>query len=218
MAPGARGLCLGPSWSGCPSHGNEKWEMTGFSVLKCLGWGVHVPRAAAQTLVMGGGVCAGWPSTKGRPSLEVGEKLLMISVWPRCRGEFCLQMEPPLDMSGSGSDPPRLGCLGWAALCTAPTCGHPVTVFLGSTAQPGVQHSVGPTLPSPTLSAACTPQQPGASVPWAPALAQGPLASHTASARVAPQVHPPQGCPEPRSTGGALIQLSQLDSGSCSHQ
>lgn len=76
MAPGARGLCLGPSWSGCPSHGNEKWEMTGFSVLRCLGWGVHVPRAAAQTLVMGGGVRAGWPSTKGRPSLGGGGETL----------------------------------------------------------------------------------------------------------------------------------------------
>lgn len=132
---------------------------------------------------------------RGGQVLGVGEKLL-ISAWPRCRGEFCLQMEPPLDLSGSGSDPPRLGCLGWAALCTAPTCGHPVTVFLGSTAQPGVQHSVGPTLPSPTLPAASTPQQPGASVPWAPALAQGPSASHTASARVAPT-----NAPSPRLPG-----------------
>lgn len=196
MAPGARGLCLGPSWSGCPSHGNEKWEMTGFSVLRCLGWGVHVPRAAAQTLVMGGGVRAGWPSTKGRPSLGGGGETL----------DLCLAKVQRRILSSDGASlgsvwvwlrPP----LGSAALAGLPSARPQhvdthITVFLGSTAQPGVQHSVGPTLPSPTLPAASTPQQPGASVPWAPALAQGPSASHTASARVAPT-----NAPSPRLPG-----------------
>lgn len=115
-------------------------------------------------------------------------KLLPISAWPRCRGEVSgLQMGPPSDLSGPGSDALKPHCPGWAALCMAPTCGYPAHSLseLRCPARRLTKH--GPTSPSPT-SSHCMLQQ---SVSLHPV--QAPPASHRLFSQ--PRCLPPPGWP-----------------------
>lgn len=161
MAPRARGLCLGPSWSGCPSHGNEKWEITGFSVLKC--WGVS--RAATQTLVMGGAVLAG-QAPRGGQVLGVGRnsrRFLLgqgaeensVSSDGASLGSVWVWLRPP------SARLPGLGCpLHGPKMWTL--CSQPLWVPVPSQTSNTVW--VPPYLPQPSLKAACS----SSLGPWSP--------------------------------------------------
>lgn len=153
MAPRAQGLCLGPSWSGCPSHGNEKWEITGFSVLEC--WGV--PRAATQTLVMGvrcwlakhqgAAKSWGWGRNSRRSLLGQGAEENSVSSDGASLGSVWVWLRPP------SARLPGLGCpLHGPKMWTL--CSQPLWVPVPSQMSNTVW--VRPYLPQPSLKAACS--------------------------------------------------------------